>query len=116
MAKVTGIVKIYVNGKLLRSKEGAALKTGGMEREGVNGHSHYGYTENLVNAELDCTLAHTADTDVIEANDFVGATLKFETDTGQVLVVTNAFTSEPCEVKQGGDMSLKMMGDRAFAE
>jgi hypothetical protein len=117
MAKVTGIVKVYVDGKLLRSKPGAKLKTGGKKRTGVAGHSPYGYTEEVEFAELDCTLAHMADTDILELNELTEATLRFETDTGQTLMVANAFTTEPCEITGGeGDLTLKMMGDPAIEE
>jgi hypothetical protein len=116
MAQVTGIVKIYVNGALYRSKPGAKLKTGGKKREAVTGHSVYGFTEEVEAAELDATLAHMADTNVPNINAIVGATLRFETDTGQTLMVANAFTSEPCEISSGGDLSLKMMGDPAIDE
>lgn len=116
MAKVTGIVKIYVNGKLYRSKPGAKLKTGGKKREAITGHSVYGYSESIEPAELDATLAHMADADIPSLNDIVDATLRFETDTGVTLLVTKAFTSEPCELASGGDLSLKMMGDPATEE
>lgn len=116
MAQVTGIVKIYVNGKLYRSKEGAKLKTGGKKREAVSGHAVYGFSETVEPSELDATLAHMADTDVIEINDMTDATLRFETDTGQTLMVPNAFTAEPCELSSGGDLSLKMMGEPAIEE
>lgn len=116
MAKVTGIVKIYVNGKLYRSKAGASLNTGGKKREDVTGYDVYGYTEEVMPAELDATIADMADTDIMEMNDMVDATLKFETDTGKSLLVTDAFTSEPCVLKGGGDLSLKMKGKPAIEE
>lgn len=116
MAQVTGIVKIYVDGALQRSKPGAKLKLGGVKREAVVGHSLYGFTEEVEPAELDCTLAHTADTDLPALNALKNANLRFETDTGTTYLVTNAFTTESCEVTSGGDTSLKMMGDPAIEE
>lgn len=117
MAKVTGIVKVFVNGKLFRSKPGAKLTTGGFKRDAVVGNGGvFGYSEEPVASELDCTLAHMADTDIPELNALVDATLRFETDTGQTLLVTNAFTSEPCQLSGGGDLTLKMMGDAAVQE
>lgn len=116
MAQVTGIVKIYVNGKLLQSKTGAKLKTGGKKREAVVGHKVYGYSESVEAAELDCTLAHTAATDVPEINGLTGATLRFSTDTGATYLIKNAFTTEPCELASGGDLTLKMQGDPAVEE
>ena len=82
MAQVTGIAKVYVDGTLTRSKEGAKLITGGKERTAVVGHSLYGYTEKVAPAEVECTIAHMSDTDIIAMNDWVDATIKFETDTG----------------------------------
>lgn len=118
MAKVTGVVKIFVDGKLYRSKAGAKLKTGGMKREAVMSNGGVvGYSETPEAAELDATLADMADTDIMAINETVDATLRFETDTGKTLIVTNAFTSEPCELTGGnGDLSLKMMGDAATEE
>lgn len=116
MAQVTGIVKVYVNGKLYRSKKGATLKTGGKKREAVVGHKVYGFSEEIEASALDCTLVHMADTDVSEINGLTEATLRFETDTGVTYLVTNAFTTEPTEIKEGGDMPLKMSGDPADKE
>jgi hypothetical protein len=114
MAQVTGIVKVKVNGKLLRSKPGAKLMTGGKERTPVTGHKLYGYAEKVVAATIECTLAHTADTKVKELNDLVGATAIFETDTGKRFTVGNCFTTGPCELTEGeGDLTLKLAGDPA---
>jgi hypothetical protein len=116
MAQVTGIVKLYVDGKLYRSKPGAKLKTGGKKRTAVTGYAVYGYAEEIEAAELDATIAHTSDTDVAAINGITNGTLRFETDTGQTLMVAHAFVSEPCELASGGDLSLKMQGDPAEAE
>jgi hypothetical protein len=116
MAQVTGIVKLYVNGKMLRSKPGAKLKVGGMKRDAVVGHSVYGYVEEPVASELDATLAHMSDTDARELSDLTEQTLRFETDTGQTYTVNGAWTSEPCELSGGGDLTLKMMGPPAIKE
>ena len=116
MAQVTGIVKIYVNGSMLRSKEGATLDFGGKERADVVGHSVYGYSEKVVASAVKCDIAHTADTDVPEMNDWTQATLRFETDVGITYLVTNAFTAKPCTLKSGGDCSVELHGDPAIEE
>lgn len=116
MAQVTGVVKLYVDGKLLRSKPGAKLKVGGKKREMVTGHSVYGYTEEVVASELDATISHMSDTDVVEMSGLTDQTLRFETDSGQTYTVTNAVTMEPCELSSGGDMTLKMSGQPAIKE
>ena len=116
MAKVTGILKVYVNGKKFRVKPGAKLKTGGYKRTAVTGDSVYGYTEEVEASELDCTVIHTADTNVQDLNDAVDSTLRVETDTGKVYTVARAFTTEPCEIQSGGDLPLKMAGEPAIEE
>ena len=116
MAQVTGIVKIFVNGSLQRSKEGATLDMGGKERSDVVGHAVYGYTEKVVASACKFTLAHTADTDLAELNDMVGATLKFETDVGISYLITNAFMIKPCSLGSGGDVSCEMHGEPAVEE
>ncbi len=116
MSQVTGIIKIYVNGKMLRTKPGAKLKMGGKKREMQSGHSVYGFTEEVVPSELDCTIAHMSDTDCVEMSGLTEQTLKVETDTGHTYLVKDACTTEPCELASGGDMSLKMMGQPAVKQ
>lgn len=108
MAQVTGLVYIRVNGKLLRSKEGAKLENfGGKEREEVVGHSVYGYTEKVVAPAVECTLADTADTSLKEIHDITDATLTFETDTGKQYVLSHAWCENALSLSQGGDIEVK---------
>lgn len=114
MAQVTGIVYVKLNGKMLRSKEGAKLELGGFERESVvAGGSHLGYTEKPVPAKVSCTLAHTADTDLIELRDFTNGTVTFETDTGASFLVANAYSTKPPDIAGGGDVAMEFAGDPA---
>lgn len=115
--QVTGIVKVYLNGSLQRSKEGAKLVMGGKERTPVTGHSVYGYAEKVVHATIEATLAHTADVDLEELRDLVDATVKFETDTGLSYLINNAFMTKPPELTGGeGDVAIEMAGDPALEE
>lgn len=116
MAQVTGICKLFVDGQLIRTKPGAKLNVGGVKRDAIVGHSVYGFSEEPVASTLDATVAHMGDTDVVELSTLTGQTLRFETDTGQVYTIKQAWTSEPCELSSGGDMSLKMMGEPAVKE
>lgn len=117
MPQVTGIVKVYINGKLHRVKEGAKLILGGKERTAVVGHSVYGYGEKVVPGSCEFTIAHTADLDLQELADMVGATVRFETDTGLSYLINNAFTTKPPELTGGeGDVAMEMMGDAALEE
>ena len=117
MAQVTGIVKVFVNGTLQRSKEGAKLITGGKERTPQVGYAVYGFSEKVIPATVEFTLAHTADSEIIALNDLVDATLKFETDIGKTFLITNAFVTKPVELTGGeGDVAVEMMGDPAVEE
>jgi hypothetical protein len=117
MAKVTGIVKVFVNGTLQRSKEGAKLITGGKERVAQTGYAVYGYAEKVVPAQLEFTLARTADADLEALNDMTDATLRFEEDIGVTWLITNAFTTKPVEITGGeGDVAVEMQGDPAVKE
>ena len=117
MSQVTGIVKVYVNGTLHRSKEGAKLSFGGKERTAQTGHSVYGFSEKVVASEIEFTLAHMAGTDLIELNELTDATVKFETDTGVSYLVNNAFTTAPVTLTGGeGDVEVTMQGDPAVEE
>lgn len=108
MAKVTGICYIRVNGKLLRSKEGAKLNDlGGKTREAVVGHSVYGYTETVVAPSVEATLADTADLKLKEIHDTTDATITFETDTGKQYVLSHAWCENAISLTAGGDVEVK---------
>jgi hypothetical protein len=117
MAKVTGIVKIYLNGSLQRSKEGAKLTTGGKERTMQVGHSVYGFSEKVVPSVLEFTLAHMSDTEVEELNDMTDATVRYETDVGLTYLCTGMSVTKPVEITSGeGDVVVEMMGNSAVEE
>jgi hypothetical protein len=112
MAQVTGIVKVAVNGKVQRSEIGATLSFGGKERAPVVGFRVYGYQEKIAPATLKFTLKHLSDTDIITLKDTVGATARFECDTGPVFTISNAFVTKPLDLKGGdGNIEVEMAGD-----
>lgn len=102
MAKSTGRVSVKVNGVTLRSAPGASIKIGGVTREAVpNDQGTVDYRETTEAAEVSATLIHTAETDLIGLRNFVGGTVNFETDTGVVYVVGDAFVTELGELSEG---------------
>lgn len=115
MARVTGIVKIFINGQLQRSKPGAKLKTGGKTREAHTGNAVYGHSETVVASELECTIVHMSDTDAVASSALFDQTVRFECDTGQTYLMDGMTTTEPCELS-GGEMTLKMSGQPAVIE
>ena len=116
MSQVTGIIKIFIDGKLQRSKPGAKMKVGGKKRDMQSGHSVYGFSEEVVPSEIDFTLAHMSDTDLVELSGLTEQVVRFETDSGQTYMLDGMCTTEPCELSSGGDASVKMSGNPAVLE
>lgn len=112
MAQVTGRVFIKVNGKLLRSKEGAKLvNIGGLERPPVVGNEVYGYTEKVVAPSVECTLVDTADLSLKEIHAIVSATVIFETDTGKTYSIRDAWCESALSLTGGeGEVECKFTG------
>lgn len=112
MAQVTGRVYIKVNGKLLRSKDGAKLSNiGAVERTPVIGHEVYGYVEKTVAPSIECTLADTADLKLKEIHAIVNATCTFETDTGKIYILREAWTESALSLTGGeGEVECKFTG------
>lgn len=116
MAQVTGIVKIYLNGDLQASEEGAKMNMGGVERTAVMGpNGLLGYKQKQVPATLSFTLAHMAASDLPAINEFVDGTARFECDTGLTYQITNAFVTKPCEISDGA-VAVEMNGSAATEE
>jgi hypothetical protein len=117
MAQVTGVVRIKINGTLVRSKAGATLNLGGVNRTVQKGHSIYGYSSEPQEAVCSFTIAHTADVDEDELRDFTDGVLMFETDTGKTYQVNAAFTSVPPELTGGeGDLTVEITGQPAIVQ
>lgn len=117
MAKVAGIVEVYVNSELKRSLEGATLDIGGKEREMLTGHKVYGYKEKVMPSVCEFTLALMSDTDLIALRDIVDASLRFATDVGIVYLVTGACVTKTLKVKgTDGEVDVEMQGNPAETE
>ncbi|WP_432721291.1 phage tail tube protein [Jeongeupia wiesaeckerbachi] len=109
-----GRVFVSLNGSRLRSKSGAKLNVGGVERTAVEtDQGTLGYTEKTKTATVECTVIMARDTDLVALGNTVDATLVFETDIGVAYVLKDAFVTEPPEFTGGeGEVSLKFSGTR----
>jgi hypothetical protein len=117
MPQISGIVKVYVNGTLQQSKEGATLDLGGYEREMVTGHSVYGFKEKLMPSTVEFTIAHRGDTKLADLKDVVDSTVRFELDSGKTYLITNACVTKTLSLKgTDGEVEVEMMGDPAEEE
>lgn len=110
MSHITGKVFITINGKRLRSKEGAKLNTGGIEREAAMSDSGVdGYTEKHAVPQVDCAINHTPDISLKEIQNFKDGTLTFETDSGAIWTLKDAWCAKPPEITKG-EVSLVFQG------
>lgn len=106
MAQVTGRVFVNVNGARIRSKPGAKLNMGGTERTAeVSDAGVDGYSEKIVPPRVECQVNHTADVNLDDFRNFRTGTVTFETDTGSVFTLRDAWCAKPPELT-GGDVTL----------
>ena len=111
MAKVTGIVKITLDGTVQRSEIGAELDFGGVERQAAMSYKLEGFSEKPVPAHLKFTMFHLSSTDLIALKSWSG-TAAFECDTGPVYPITNATLVKPPKLKGGdGKVDVEIEGD-----
>jgi hypothetical protein len=102
---VTGVVILRLNGKSIRSQEGATLEMGGYERkprqaDGIT----IGFSRKPVEATVKADLVHTSISDLDAINNLDDGTLVFECDSGVVFTLANVFCMKPPSLK-GGDSS-----------
>lgn len=110
MAQVTGRIFISIKGQRIRSKEGASLDIGGVKREAALSDAGVdGFTEAVAAPTVSCEVNHTADTSIDDFRNFKDGTLLFETDTGKVYTVSNAWCSNPPKLSKGS-LTLEFSG------
>lgn len=101
MAQIAGKVYISINGKRLRSKEGASLNVGGAARTpAISDSGVDGFTESVTAPKVTCKISLTDDIKLKELQDFQG-TLIFETDTGRVYTLQDAWCASPPTLEKG---------------
>lgn len=107
MTQIAGKVFLTINGQRLRSKEGASLETGGVEREPVISDSGVdGFTEKETAPKVDCKISLTSDIKLKDLQAFKDGTLIFETDTGRAYTLTGAWCAKPPKLEKG-EVSLE---------
>lgn len=113
MPQQTGRVTIKLGSDSLRSKPGASLQPGGVQRDfeaSDQGESYY--KEKIVPSQIRATLVHMTDTDVSKLLKWKDGTAFFETDTGHVFTVANAATANLGELSNG-ELPITIGGDPA---
>lgn len=116
MTQVTGRAFISLNGQRIRSKEGASLDIGGVERDPVTSDAGVdGFSEKVVPPMVVCKISHTANTKLKDLQAFKNGTLLFETDSGRVYTVTDAWCAKPPKVEKG-EVALEFSGTECLED
>jgi hypothetical protein len=114
MSKIAGIARIKVNGELLESLPGAKLRLGGVKRKPKSGHRFYGFCEEVVHSEMECTIVWKNETPIETIRNFTDGVINFEADNGITYMMAMASIEEPPELSDGeGEVPLKFFGDVA---
>ena len=117
-ATVTGTCIVRIDGASIRSKAGAKLMMGGVERTPVFADGEMiGFSTKPVEATVSATLAHTSTSDIAALRDIDDSSLIFETDTGVKFSIRNAFLVKPPELTGGeGDVAVEFKGKAAVQQ
>jgi hypothetical protein len=110
--QVTGTVVVRLDNKSIRSKSGAKLSLGGLERspEYADGVL-IGYSARPIAATVTCTLVLTTTSDLDAINRSANSTILFECDNGITYMIANAFSVKPPEITGGnGEVSVEFSG------
>lgn len=102
MTQLTGKATVKVDGAELLTDVESSLNVGGSSREAVLGpRGPQGYRETPEAPTLTTTVRHTGDTDLLSLGRITGATIIFETDTGDAYVMRRAFVTDTVEMGSG---------------
>jgi hypothetical protein len=113
MPQVTGRVTLTLDNDQLRSKPGASLQIGGIEREfDATDQGEAYYKEKSVAASVKCTMVHCADTDLLKLQKFKDGTAQFICDSGPTYTITNAGTAKVGDL-QNGEVEITLGGQAA---
>lgn len=104
-----GTATVRVNGREYATLSGATFTPSGFERSPVTGARVYGFNEKPKEATLDCKFPAGGDdspgTDVI--NTWKSVTIEFIADTGEVHMMTKAWSADRASLTDAGEISAK---------
>jgi hypothetical protein len=99
--QITGKATIRVDGRTYQTLDGATLSLGGQTRTTVKGDVVHGYKEEVMEPTLECKVSHTSDISLIAMSAVTAATVEFETDTGVIFILRDAWCAEPASLSDG---------------
>lgn len=115
MSQATGRVTIRLGSDSIRSKPGATLNIGGINREyDVTDQGEVYYRERNSIASIRATMPHFSDTDLIKLKQWVNGTAFFETDSGVMYTIAKAGTATIGDLTNG-EVEVTINGEPAQA-
>lgn len=104
-----GVATLRVNGREYATLEGATFTPAGYERAVVKGPRVYGFNQKAKEATLECKFPAGGDDspDSATINTWTSVTIEFIADTGEVHMMTKAWSSEPASLTGNGEISAK---------
>lgn len=113
MAQQTGRVTIRIGNETLRSRPGASLQVGGINRDfDATDQGEAYYRERIIPAQITATMVHMSDTDVAALQRLKNTTAFFTTDSGLTWTVANAAVSSVGDLSNG-EVQIVIGGDPA---
>ena len=107
--QITGRAYVRVDGKQYPSRDGAVLKPGMVSRKPVVGADGvHGYVEKVLSPSIECSLSHNKELSIEELQNIVGATIMFETDTGPIYILREAWCDPESLDLTVGDGEVKV--------
>jgi len=103
MSKILGLADISVDGVTLLSQADATLDPGGVNRPVRKGNVVLGFSEEIVEAKLEVSVAIDATFSLDAFRRITNSTVNFLADTGQTWIMAGAwvFTPPPLNQKEG---------------
>lgn len=113
--QVTGIVRVFIDGILTNSLDGATIAFGGIQAEPVVGSGRLiGSKESFKEAEVKFTVAHVNSIDHLRINKAKNVVIRYESDEGTVYLVNNARSKGDAVLSgSSGEVPYTFFGDEA---
>lgn len=119
MAQATSIISLTQSGAgfgLMDTIGGAEVEPGGLERESLETDHDVHYTEKRMKAVVDVKIAHTSDTPKLGDIKRWKGTATYETDSGKVVTLSEAWVVGKVKLVPGEGVSYTIEGKPADEE
>jgi hypothetical protein len=111
--KLWGQTTLNVDGQYLQTEGKGSIEVGGFVATAVDGDNQAGfYTEQMQGSVIEVMVLMTGDVSLAYLQALRGVTVHHQCDSGQLYVVSNAFTADKVSASEG-KAKLKLCGPQA---